>query len=361
MHINLDVPEYRLSCRLPFFFSISDVDGKRVEVQILINGKSIYETALAVDRNAEAHFYDLRSLVHEYMQNQSFTTGLLNIKARDDDSEEMLPDPVQVLFAKIDAPCEDDDRFLSCSFLTTRSFYMLPRTAATSLNYVLVAQERATPRISCVFSQGRSGDTTAYTFTLDPVENTKSVMEVYSLSISHDIIRSLACDRGHTTFEWLLSATITIGCRTFSIFFTTETPARIFRFRNAYNVEEYAFIFGKAKQKTVFSNKEASSCGVTSFYDRTKEITTEIETSALVPEEARWLNQLFDSHAAYTMATDFWQELVLFDGITSEISDADDEVIRLKFSYRYDYGTEYSPEIPENTGIFTREYNDPFI
>ena len=85
-----------------------------------------------------------------------------------------------------------------------------------------------------------------------------------------------------------------------------------------------------------------------------------METSALIPEEARWLNQLFDSPAVYMHVSNVLMEYVLFDGVTSEISDADNDTIRLKFSYRYDSGIEYSPEHPSGTRIFTREYAGQF-
>lgn len=359
MTINLDTEPYKLSCRLPYSFTISGINGKTVEVQILINGQAVYETTLAANKQAEASFYDLRSLVHDHLEAALQTIALLDVKARDNNDTVTLRDPIEVLFAKIDAPCEDDDEFLASSFLTTRSFYMVPRTSSVNLRYVLTPQERATPRLSCVFQQGRNG-TTTYTFDLDPVENTTYHMGVYSLFLSHDDIRSMAGSRAHTTFEWLLSVTITLGTRTFSIFFTDEEPPRIFYFKNAYNVEESAYIFGTAKMKSVFTNKQASVSGVTSFYDRSKEVTWEVETSALVPEEARWLNQLFDSPSAYVHVGNALMEYVLFDGVTSEISDADNDTVRLKFSYRYESGLEYSPEHPSGTRIFTQEYTRQF-
>lgn len=359
MVINLDIEPYKLSCRLPYSFTISGINGKSVEVQILIDGKAVYETTLAANKQAEASFYDLRSLVHQHMEAALLTTALLDVKARDYNDTVTLRDPIEVLFAKINAPCEDDDEFLASSFLTTRSFYMVPRTSAVSLYYVLTPQERATPRLSCVFQQGANG-TRTYAFDLEPVENTTYHMKVYSLFLSNDNIREKAGSLSHTIYEWLLSVTVTVGTRTFSIFFTDEEPPRIFRFKNAYNIQELAFIFGTAKMKSVFTNKQASVNGVTSFYDRSKEVTWEVETSALVPEEAQWLNQLFDSPSAYVHIGNALTENVLFDGVTSEISDADNDTIRLKFSYRYDSGIEYSPEHPSGTRIFTREYARQF-
>lgn len=195
---------------------------------------------------------------------------------------------------------------------------------------------------------------------MDAVENTTPHMQVYSLFLSQNDIRERVRLLSHTVYDWLLSATITLGKRSFSIFFSDEEPPRIFYFKNAYNIEESAYIFGTAKMKSVFSNKQASISGITSFYDRSKEVTWEVETSALLPEEACWLNQLFDSPSAYINVSNALREYVLFDGVTSEISDADNDTIRLKFSYRYVSNLEYSPEHPSGTRIFTREYTQQF-
>jgi hypothetical protein len=76
------------------------------------------------------------------------------------------------------------------------------------------------------------------------------------------------------------------------------------------------------------------------FYDETVKVKHEVETAPLTYDEAMWLNQMLTSKLVKRPMDDGEEAEVLISDISSEVTDADKELIRLKFSWKYADGTE---------------------
>ena len=81
--------------------------------------------------------------------------------------------------------------------------------------------------------------------------------------------------------------------------------------------------------------------GKTQFYDETVKVKHEVETASLPYDEAKWLNQMLTSKLVKRRIEDGSYEKVLISDITSEVTDSDKELIRLKFSWKYADGNEW--------------------
>jgi hypothetical protein len=131
-----------------------------------------------------------------------------------------------------------------------------------------------------------------------------------------------------------------IGTRYFNIFFTDEKATDVFTFVNAFNIEETAFLFNTTTVKTEVDRSEAVCGNRMQFYDETIKVKHEVETAPLTYDEAMWLNQMLTSKLVKRPMDDGEDAEVLISDISSEVTDADKELIRLKFSWKYADGTE---------------------
>ena len=67
----------------------------------------------------------------------------------------------------------------------------------------------------------------------------------------------------------------------------------------------------------------------------------EVETAPLPYDEAKWLNQMLTSKLVKRPLDNETIPQVLISDITSEVSDSDKDLIRLKFSWKYADGFEW--------------------
>ena len=83
-------------------------------------------------------------------------------------------------------------------------------------------------------------------------------------------------------------------------------------------------------------------CGKkTEFYDETVKVKHDVETAPLPYDEAKWINQMLTSKLVKRPIDDENKPQVLISDITSEVTDSDKDLIRLKFSWKYADGNEY--------------------
>ena len=158
----------------------------------------------------------------------------------------------------------------------------------------------------------------------------------------------------------LLSYSIHAGKRSMTYYVTDDLPEVSFCFRNAYNAEEYLYVFGTTHFKTNIERKEAICQGRHSFYDQSVESRHEVTTVPLSMEEAHWYNELFISpKVTVEMSADYDAVPVLISDITSEISNRPDEKVRMKFSWWYDDNAEWIDTYSDHD-IFNFNYIDTF-
>lgn len=125
------------------------------------------------------------------------------------------------------------------------------------------------------------------------------------------------------------------GKRTFSIFFTDETPSLSITFRNEFNVSDVLFVDAQTKRKLSFERATALCCGETSFYDDNTEVVYESETASLSPTLAQALTNALLSSSVRIVSHDFPNGTnVLITDVESELSDLSNATNRVKFNWK---------------------------
>ena len=126
--MNIGIYQYGLSTSILNKISINNEnDGNSCDVDVQINGRSIFTTTLYCNADGYAHLYDLGILINDYMRSHCQTLAHLGVVAsfehHADDAD------VYVVYSSLRFSYEDDFDFLKEHFLTTRTFYTVPRRA----------------------------------------------------------------------------------------------------------------------------------------------------------------------------------------------------------------------------------------
>ena len=133
----------------------------------------------------------------------------------------------------------------------------------------------------------------------------------------------------------VIAASLTIGNRKMMLYFVDKQPDLVLSFRNVFNVVERAFLNGTTKVISSAEKTRATCGGIDSFYDVNNTIEFQFESAPLSIDMAAWLKQLVLS--PYIQKGN---EEVLITEHTCEVSDADDELNSVKFTYQYPDGRE---------------------
>ena len=80
---------------------------------------------------------------------------------------------------------------------------------------------------------------------------------------------------------------------------------------------------------------------LTRMVSSSKLVKNEVETAPLPYDEAKWLSQMLTSKKVSRAMGDGTFEEILISDITSEVSDSDKDLIRLKFSWKYADGSQW--------------------
>ena len=67
----------------------------------------------------------------------------------------------------------------------------------------------------------------------------------------------------------------------------------------------------------------------------------EVETAPLTHDEAMWLNQMLTSRLVLKPVDNYDTAQILISDITSEVSDSDKDLVRIKFCWKYADGNEW--------------------
>ena len=351
--INIYLSEYNLLTSVQSNFTISQVSDW-VDVSIKLQDVYIYTTRL-YPYNGVATFYGFQDILRQNMKVRHLSLASLTIVAGDEMGAEYLEDKYIIYNEVIDI---DDERDLLWSrFLTIRSFYTIPRkNGVLPLAFFSDASEQKTLTAECVFKED-DGTIRTYPYT-------KSIYPfqypyVYNLYLYvEDIQRYVEQAEGGPVGK-LLSFTCHVGSRSMTVYITDEPYEVDFYFRNSFNIYEKIYVYGTTKLKSSFNRKEAVSQGKISFYDMSEERKHEVETAPMGAEEAEWFNEFLASSYVQRELNQDWQQEVLISDITSEISDNAKDLVKMKFSWRYNDNARWisTDTYPQ---MFSAPYNDTF-
>lgn len=353
--INLNLSDYNFLQEIPSSFTITDVQDT-AKVTVFINGTAVYTTSLH-QYNEVVTFYDLRSIMEQHMRDNNITTALLKITAEKTGGTDTYDGDNYIIFCSRHHAVDIPENFFMWRFLTSRTYYVIPRYAYQRLTFFSDGQNEFTAFAECVFLKDNVRRVIRITL------NTFQSGHPYEGHIlSHPRQMSLLARRqtGEDCGK-LLAYTIHADRRSMTYFVTDEEPEVTLCFRNAYNAEEYAYVFGTTLVKTTVERQEAVCQERHSFYNQTVQRRHEVTTVPLSHEQAQWYNELFESHkvTAEVDQGDNDAVPVLVSDITSEISNRPDEKIRMKFSWWFDDNAEWIVSDP-STSVFNNIYTDTF-
>jgi len=354
MYIGIDT--IGLSSFLSNCFTIdSQNDGDVFSVGVDVNDKNIYLTTLyGVD--CKAKFYDLGILVNEYMRDHNLT--LANLKVHGYYNSGMETKEVWVVYSEFNISYELEDEFLMKHFLTTRSYYTIPRSQGIKVAFIVHTSfnEQTQGYLNACF---KLADGSIHNIQLDVSVYDYQTTHEYGYWISASAIEHLLKSKYPNDSPHVLSGSLAFGLRHIDFYFVDEEPVETLIFSNAFNVWEYFFIFGSQTIKSDFDQKEALCSGRTTLYNQTQERKIEVETVPLSLEEADWLNQFFSSNCISKEITEYHDDRVILSDISSEISDSANEKVQLKFCWKY---AEPKPWklFDDEAQQFSIQYNDTF-
>lgn len=350
--IQLYLSQYSLLPAVPTRFTISDVNVS-VDVSIKLQGEYIYTTTL-LENNGVATFYGLHDIIRQNMRSRRLSMASFAVYAAHEDGMETLEDKY-IIFAEVQ-DINDERDMLWERFLTTRSYYVMPRMYNLTFAFFSDNSEQFTAYADCVFKEE---DGTIRTYTFNRTLYHYNYPKIYYVYLSGQEIQNVIERDEGGPVGTLLSYTFHVGPRSMTVYISDEPFEVDFNFYNSFNIMEQIFIHGSTKLKTSFDRKEATSQGVTTFYDMNTVRKYEVETTPLTLEEANWFNEFLESPYVERELNQDWLPTVLISDITSEISDSAKDLVKIKFSWRYDDNTQYidTNRYPQ---VFSAPYNGAF-
>lgn len=141
----------------------------------------------------------------------------------------------------------------------------------------------------------------------------------------------------------ILGVTVEIGRRSITIYYSDRRPDLRLWFANMFNCPELAELHGDTTAKTKVKRSEAVCADTLRLYDQSVEQQYEFQADALSADTADWLTQLFTSRDVRIIDRPYNEEdhlnesfpSVLITDSTSEVQDGDDELNKIKFTYRH--------------------------
>ena len=343
-----------LSLNLPQKLVIPQCDEPTFEVGVVLNNVYIYHTTLEAI-GTTGYFYDLNVIVHEYMKSHSVAFGKLEFNVFHEDG--MASAETQVVYSTIASGEEYDDDFLRSSYLTTRSFYTIPRGYTQYVAFFCQEDEQSpygSMQLTVQYDDG-----SVHTVEIEHILYDFRTARVYSFLINSSSIEYTLSQVFSNQPMKVLGGSVIHGNRHLQFYFVDDIPQMYFLFYNAFNIMEYIYIYGTKTLKFDTSMKEAVVNGSLIPYNRSSERKYQVETVPLSSEEALWFNQFLESpRVIYLINADF-DDNVLISDVSSEISDSAKEQTIIKFSYRLSCQHDWHVS-PYFDQVFNRNFNQPF-
>ena len=322
-----------LSSHLPETVNISTSEVS-VEFILYVDGVMVF-SSVYYPINHLIQVRDIRSIIEAAMFDQELSIATLTLEAKQPDGDRAIIEDVKVICCSFKSTL-GSETFLRQNFLTTRKSALIPRGGKMELHNYTQGGEQGNNRIRIIYRNLDTGLNSVGNFALISMQS--SVDAVKLTTLNEDYCKSKV---GSATNCKIYAAELRLGARAFNLFFTDETPTDEFAFINAFNVQERVYLFGATTTKTEVNRSEAVVGKRTQFYDETVTVLHEVETAPLPFDEAMWMSQMFTSKRVNRILSDNQSAEVLITDITSEVTDDDKELIKLKFSWKYADGVEW--------------------
>ena len=343
--INLNLSTYNLLTNIPDSFTVSGVTDT-ADITVILNDVDIFGTTLFA-YNGVVTFYSLRDLVMQHMRANTLPFVKLRIKAEHPSAE--YSNEVYIVYCDYGKENITDADFLSGSFLTIRTYMRIPSEATGQISFFATGAETA--YADCILMV--NGHSIMQKVPLTVPSSTYPA--VITLDVSPETIKQKVFAMGVITTAQLKSYSVYVGERAITYYVNEQQPEITMTFRNAFNVEEYIYIYGATTEITEVDRQEAICQGRTQFYNQKVKHRYNVVTETLGIAEAKWYNELFASDFVFTKVDGATKRILITD-ITSEIKDATNETTKMRFTWFFDNDWAYISHNP-TIGIFTNPYN----
>ena len=360
--IKTDFDSIYLTAHLPEELSI-ETDAACLDLNIFVDGKKVFKSVY-YPYNQMVCVRDIRSIIEASMYERQLVMASLRIEVYEpvnsttstnitidengnyvvtfdsggSSSPNATLDSVKMVYCRFKSGASSEG-YLGSWFLTTRKSALIPRNGQLSLSNYTKAYAQGNNFALIYYSLPHaSGQIFSYSANLGKVQSTTE--KIVTAELSYNYFKSTV-EQALGTDCIVHGIEYQIGIRRFNIFFTDEKPTEEFTFLNGFNMEETAYLYNTTSIKTEVDRSEAVCGHRTQFYDETVVVKHEVETAPLTYDEAKWLNQMLTSKLVKRPINDEESAEVLISDISSEVSDSDKELIRIKFSWKYADGNEW--------------------
>lgn len=311
------------------------------QVTVLLNDQAIFNTRVYVDHSttqsnsqtisaATGHFYDFRSIIEDYMKSSKMTIATFQIKVSSS-AEQDTTTKSTIIYNRNKMP-KTASTYCSSHFLTNRKSFLINRKDAIMLSYIQTSSEQVETYIEYFVLPNNGKSIQKYQSKHTTETATSPTLKSYSTTIK-------ACEDDLKNrlriYGKLLACTIHCGSRSITAYCTDQPTALAIRFRNAFNVQEWANLQGATSTKTEVDQSEATCLGAATFYDQVINQSNTFESTFITPSEAIWLNELLISPEVIISRQGYEQEEILITDMTSEITNSNSEENHIKFTWKY--------------------------
>lgn len=341
IRIQTAIKAQQFSCNIPDEI-VFETDLSIVKVS-LVDGSAKEIIKLSLDSyNNKVVLFDLKSVVEQYMLDNGL--ALCNFALHAEGEEAQTSVPLSILYCAYNTT-EDIEDFVENFFLTSLQFKRTFKHIDEHLSFY--ASDTIAPTIAVTASDGEE----LKVFNLSPKGYELNARSVNRIDICYDALME-EVKKVFTQCVGILSATANVGARSFTFFFADAEPEVVFSFRNEFNCIETCAVEGITKRTTKAERSDAVSNGLMVYYDQKDTLTIEFDSAPLLSFVADWLSQIATSREVYEGSS----VPILITDHSFEITDRDDELNTVKFSYIY-RNKRPSFATPANKDrIFTQEY-----
>jgi len=315
-----------LSSALPDLSWSTDHDELRVRIFYQDPENTLIDTTLvAVD--GVVTLYESRELIERYMRRKGIARLYpLQVQHQSWDSTWGADAAITVLFCEKNLMLPGSvNEWLERNFLSTLTVKPLPSI------------EEAVEQLFFVQPQGTPPSPSLHVTYIDDEDNIDTDDITLAASYNPSQTNLFVCEFSIadilTAIEDavnIIAVTVSVGNRHMEYYRPARRENIAFRFLNAYNVSESAYLNAAINRKTDDGRKIAFVNGNLAHYDRKPDTEYEVETSPLSFEEASWIDQLITSPEVTLLDG---TAVIITDG-TAECHNDNADVNAAKFTYK---------------------------
>lgn len=335
-YLSSDIPDLRWS---------ATGDELRVRVLYQPTGDLLLESSLTV-RGGFVRIYETRDLIERYMRlNAIARLYPLQIEHMENGSWHNDAS-MMVIFCekKISMGTNSSvSAWLQENFLSTLKAKVLPTEESTVEQLFFVQPQGTPPNPSLHVTYINSSDAV--------VTRDISLVANYGASLTNLFVVEFSVDSIKVAIPAavnVIGVTVSVGSRHMEYYRPARRENVAFRFRNAFNVMESAYLSAAVSRKTEDGRKIAHVTGNLAHYDRKPVTEYEVQTAPLSFEEASWIDQLITSPDVRLLDD---TQLIITQG-EAVCNNDNAELNSAKFSYK-ELDEKHSIAASEKVNVFT--------